>query len=225
MTGLGPEDLNRVDQVVLARSRTEAGETVFAPDTPFHSLYAIRTGFVKTCAQSGPDRRQVTGFHMAGELLGLDGVGARQHRVKATALEDTEVCEIPFEALERLARDGGPLQKRLYTLFSDELERSKNLIMLLGAKQCEQRLATFLLELSNRLADRRFSRSEFVLRMTRKDIGSFLGVEYETVCRSFARFVDLGLIEAQRRHVRILDFNTLQDIASPEAVTSMLHAA
>jgi len=225
MTGLDREDLNRVDQVVLARHRTEAGQAVFAADTPFQSLYAIRTGFVKTCACSGPDKRQVTGFHMAGELLGLDGVGASQHRVKATALEDTEVCELPFEALEQLARDCEPMQRRLYTLFSDELARSKNLIMLLGAKQCEQRLASFLLELSGKLCERRFSRSEFVLRMTRKDIGSFLGVEYETVCRSFARFVDLGLIEAQRRHVRIIDFDTLQDIATPEAVTSMLHAA
>jgi len=152
-------------------------------------------------------RDQVTGFHMAGEVLGMDGIGTGNHAADAVALEDSEVCILPYSRLE----DPG-LQRQLHKVMSRELVRDQGVMMLLGTMRAEERLAAFLINLSSRFVARGFSSSEFHLRMTREEIGSYLGLSLETVSRLFSRFQEDGLIAVQQKHVRILDVPGLRAV-------------
>jgi len=150
-------------------------------------------------------REQVTGFHMAGELMGMDGIGTERHTCDAVALEDSEVCVIPFERLEGLSREMEALQHHFHKVMSREIVREHGVMMLLGSMRAEERLAAFLLNLSQRLSTRGYSPNEFNLRMTREEIGSYLGLKLETVSRVFSRFQEEGLIAVQQKNIRILD--------------------
>jgi CRP/FNR family transcriptional regulator len=152
-------------------------------------------------------RDQVTGFHMSGEILGMDGIGTDSHNADVIALEDSEVCVIPYEHLEE-AR----LQRQLHKVMSRELVRDHGLLMLLGTMKAEERLAAFLLNLSQRFVARGYSHNEFHLRMTRDEIGSYLGLSLETVSRLFSRFHEDGLITVQQKHIRILDLQGLRAV-------------
>jgi CRP/FNR family transcriptional regulator len=152
-------------------------------------------------------RIQVTGFHMAGEILGMDGIGTELHNADATALEDSEVCVIPYARLEEPT-----LQRQLQKVMSRELVRDQGVMMLLGTMKAEERLAAFLLNLSQRFVARGFSSSEFHLRMTRDEIGSYLGLSLETVSRLFSRFHDDELISVQQKHICIHDIAGLKAV-------------
>ncbi len=146
---------------------------------------------------------------MAGELLGLDGIGSQAHACDAVALEDSEVCLIPFPQLEVLSSEIRSLQKYLHKLLSREIVRDHGILLLLGTLRAEERLAAFLLNLSQRFAARGHSATEFHLRMTRDEIGSHLGLHLGTVSRVFSRFQDEGLISVKLKHIRILDTDRL----------------
>ena len=148
-------------------------------------------------------REQVSGYHMLGDIIGLDGIGTDHHGCQAVALEDTEVCVLPFERLEDLARKLPALQHNLHQFLSREIARDHNIMLLLGSMRAEERLAVFLLNLSERYRRRGYSSTEFVLRMTREEIGSYLGLKLETVSRLFSRFQEEGLIQVQGRAVKI----------------------
>jgi CRP/FNR family transcriptional regulator len=174
------------------------------------ALYAVRTGFFKTRVSSEDGRDQVTGFQMAGELLGLDGIGADRHTCDAVALEDSQVCVIPFERLEDLSREFSDLQRQFHKIMSREIVRDHGVMLLLGSMRAEERLAAFLLNLTERLQARGFSASAVVLRMTRGEIGSFLGLKLETVSRIFSKFQDDGVLQVKQRNVRVLDAAALR---------------
>ena len=203
--GLSDPDLERLDQLVAKRRSVTRGDALFRAGDSFQSLYAVRTGFFKTCVSSEDGRDQVTGFQMAGELLGLDGISHDRHNCDAIALEDSQVCVIPFGQLEELSRDFTPLQHQFHKIMSREIVRDHGVMMLLGSMRAEERLAAFLLNLSQRFTARGFSPSEFHLRMTRDEIGSYLGLKLETVSRAFSRFQEEGLVAVQQKHIRILD--------------------
>jgi CRP/FNR family transcriptional regulator, anaerobic regulatory protein len=203
--GLCPEDMQRIEGLVYARRRVKRGETLFNAGDTFGSIYAIRSGFFKTSVIDGEGREQVTGFCMGGELLGMDGLGAGRYNGTAVALEDSEACVLPFALVEELSRDIRPLQRQLHSVLAREIVRDHGVMMLLGSMRAEERLATFLLNLSKRFVRRGYSSSDFHLRMTREEIGSYLGLKLETVSRLFSRFQTDGLIEVQQKHVRILD--------------------
>ena len=173
------------------------------PATRSQSLYAVRTGFFKTCVSAEDGRDQVTGFQMAGELLGLDGISTDRHTCDAVALEDSQVCVIPYHQLEELSREVSDLQRQFHQIMSREIVRDHGVMLLLGSMRAEERLAAFLLNLTQRLQARGFSGSSLVLRMTREEIGSYLGLKLETVSRAFSRFQDDGLLEVEQRHIRI----------------------
>ena len=137
-------------------------------------------------------REQVSGYHMLGDIVGLDGIGTDRHGCQAVALEDTDVCVLPFERIEDLARSLPPLQHNLHRLLSKEITRDQNIMLLLGSMRAEERLAVFLLTLADRYKRRGYSSTEFVLRMTREEIGSYLGLKLETVSRLFSRFQEEG---------------------------------
>ncbi|MEN9551517.1 MAG: Anaerobic regulatory protein [Pseudomonadota bacterium] len=197
--GLSEHDLERLDEVVATRRKIKRGSTLFSNGEKFTSLYAIRTGFFKTCLASEDGRDQVTGFQMAGEIIGLDGIVNDHHTCDAVALEDAEVCVMPFDRIEEISREVTALQHHVHKIMSREIVREHGVMLLLGSMRAEERLAAFLLN----------------LRMTREEIGSYLGLKLETVSRTFSKFVEDGIVEVKQRHVKILD---------PEALQRMVNA-
>ncbi len=208
--GLSDDEMEKLDHLVFTRRPVKRGEYLFRAGEPFDSLYAARTGFFKTKLLLEDGREQVTGFHMAGELMGMDGIGTERHPCDAVALEDSEVCVIPFERLEGLSREMEALQHHFHKVMSREIVREHGVMMLLGSMRAEERLATFLLNLSQRLHSRGYSPTEFNLRMTREEIGSYLGLKLETVSRVFSKFQEEGLIAVQQKHIHITDTNGLR---------------
>jgi len=203
-------DMARVEQIVFARRRLKRGDSLFKAGDPFNSLYAIRSGFMKTTVLNADGREQVTGFQMSGELLGLDGIGSGRYNGNAVALEDSEACVLPFALIEELGREVPAIQRNLHSVLSREIVRDHGVMMLLGSMSAEERLAAFLINLSRRFTARGYSPSDFYLRMTREEIGSYLGLKLETVSRLFSRFQTDKLIEVQQKHVRILDIPGLE---------------
>lgn len=214
--GLNHEDMQKLDDVVGSRRKVAQGEALFRSGDTFTSLYAIRTGFFKTCVSSEDGREQVTGFQMAGEIMGLDGITSDRHNCNAVALEDAEVCIMPFANVEDLSREFPVLQRHVHKIMSREIVRDQGVMLLLGNMRAEERLAAFLLNLVQRLHARGFSRSELVLRMTREEIGSYLGMKLETVSRTFSKFSDEGIIEVKQRWVKILQPDALKKIFNPD---------
>ena len=214
--GLSQTEIDRIDDVVASRRKIKRGATLFRNGEKFTSLYAIRTGFFKTCVASEDGRDQVTGFQMAGEIVGLDGIVNDQHTCDAVALEDAEVCVMPFDRIEELSREVNSLQRHMHKIMSREIVRENGVMLLLGSMRAEERLAAFLLNLVQRLHARGFSQSELVLRMTREEIGSYLGLKLETVSRTFSKFAEDGIVEVKQRHVRILRTDALKDIVNPQ---------
>ncbi|NML45244.1 fumarate/nitrate reduction transcriptional regulator Fnr [Ramlibacter sp. G-1-2-2] len=213
--GLSPDELARVDAVITTRRKIKRKTPLFRNGERFHALYAIRTGVFKTCVVAEDGRDQVTGFQMAGEIVGLDGIVNDHHTCDAIALEDSEVCVLPFDRIGELSREVGALQHHLHRVMSREIVREHGVMLLLGTMRAEERLAAFLLNLVQRLQARGFSQSELVLRMTRQEIGSYLGLKLETVSRTFSRFAEEGLIEVHQRHVRILEVERLRALLTP----------
>jgi len=203
--GLTGVEAERVDELVYTRRHIKRGENLYRAGDAFGSLYAVRTGFFKTTQMLEDGREQVTGFHMPGELLGMDGIGSGKHSCNAVALEDSDVCVIPYTRLESMGREMPALQQQFHKVMSREIVREHGVMILLGTMRAEERLAAFLLNLSQRLTARGFSQSEFHLRMTREEIGSYLGLKLETISRTFSRFQQERLISVQQKHVRILD--------------------
>ncbi len=203
--------IGRVDRLVSARRRIKRGEMLYRAGEPFKSVYAVRSGFFKTFAITDDGREQVTAFHMGGEMMGMDGVGGEHYRLHALALEDSEVCIVPFARLEELSCEVRSLQHQFHRLMSQEIVRGQ-FVMLLAGMRAEQRVAAFLLNLSQRFAARGYAANEFNLRMTREEIGNYLGLTLETVSRIFSRFQDSSHIEVQQKHVRLLDPGSLKKL-------------
>lgn len=208
--GISAEDLANLDNMVAMRRRVKKGRSLFHAGDDFTSLYAVRSGFFKTCISANVGRDQITGFQAPGELLGLDGVAAERHGVDAIALEDSEVCIMPYSELERIARDFPPLQHQLHRVMSRELVRDHGVMLLLGSMKADERVAAFLLNLSERYKRLGYSPDEFILRMTRQEIGSYLGLKLETVSRTFSRFQEQQLIEAQGKSIKLIDIPALK---------------
>ena len=215
--GHNHDELNRIDDLVATRRHVKRGDTLFRSGDKFSSLYAIRTGFFKTCVATEDGRDQVTGFQMAGEVIGLDGIVSDNHSCDAVALEDAEVCVMPYDRIEDLSREVHGLQRHVHKIMSREIVREHGVMLLLGSMRAEERLAAFLLNLVQRLHARGFSQSELILRMSREEIGSFLGMKIETVSRTFSKFADEGIVEVKQRHVRIMNTQALKDIVNPQA--------
>ena len=212
--GVSTEDLERIDQLIGVRRKVKRNETLFSNGEKFSAMYAIRTGFFKTSVATEDGRDQVTGFQMAGEIMGLDGIVNDFHSCDAIALEDAEVCVMPFDKIEALSREVTSLQHHVHKIMSREIVREHGVMLLLGSMRAEERFAAFLLNLVQRLHARGFSQTELVLRMTREEIGSYLGLKLETVSRTFSKFAEEGLVEVKQRHVRILNTEALQNLVN-----------
>jgi CRP/FNR family transcriptional regulator len=208
--GLDRHELDRLDTLVNRKRPIKRGDYLYRSGSSLQSLYAVRSGFLKSCVLHDDGREQVAGFHMMGELLGMDAIGTGKHVCDAVALEDSDVCEIPFSDLEQLSRDIPALQQHFHRIMSREIARDYGVMLLLGSMRAEERLAAFLLNLSQRFAARGYSPTRFNLRMTREEIGSYLGLKLETISRAFSRFQDEGLISVQNKSIELKNVNELR---------------
>jgi len=210
--GLDGATAKQVDELVTTRIRLRKGDTLYRAGASFTALYSIRSGSLKSVLLAEDGRDQVAGYHMPGELVGLDGIGRNVHECQAIALEDSEVCVLPFDRVEQTARDHAAFQHNVHRCLSGEISRQRSLMLLLGTMRADQRLAAFLLDLSERYRARGYSASEFILRMTREEIGSYLGLKLETVSRLLSRLQQEGLIQVQGRVVKLLERGALKEL-------------
>jgi CRP/FNR family transcriptional regulator len=212
--GMSQQDLAKMDTLVQERVRVHKGETLYRMGEALTAVYAIRFGTLKTQVTMEDGRTQITGFHLPGEVLGLDGLSEMQHASDATALEDTEVCVVRFDDLQTLSGTLPSLQQQFLRLMSKEISQDQVMLITLGSMRAEERLAAFLVNMSERLSVRGYSSSEFVLRMSREEIGSYLGLKLETVSRLFSRFAEAGLIQIRQRHVKLVDMEGIKQVYS-----------
>lgn len=209
---LNDKEINELDSVIRHSRRLKKGEYLFRAGEPFRSVYAVRTGFFKTIVNSQDGRDQVTGFFMSGELLGLDGICNNFYSCDAVALEDSEVCELPFMNLEHAGSLIPAVQTHFYKLMSREIVRNQEIMLMLGNMRAEERLAAFLMNLSQRLNNRGFAANDFILRMSREEIGSYLGLKLETVSRTLSKFQHEGLIKVEHKHIQLVQPWILHEI-------------
>jgi len=212
--GLNGNDLEQLDEIIKRSHPLKKNQILFHQGDAFQSIYAVRSGSVKTLTVSDDGSEQITGFHLPGELVGLDAISEDVHPCTSKALETTSYCEIPFSQLEKLAGEIPGLRHQLLKIMSKEISHDANLLMLLGKKTAEERLASLLVSLSSRLKNRGFSETEFNLSMSRNDIANYLGLAVETVSRLFTRFQENGLISVNGKFVKILSLADLKSIVS-----------
>ena len=201
--GLQSHEIDQLNSIINRKRPLRRGEYLYRTGGTLQAIFAVRTGFLKSCVLHDDGREQVAGFHMMGELLGMDAIGSGSHMCDAVALEDSEVCEIPFSDLERLGRDIPALQQHFHRIMSREITRDYGVMLLLGSMRAEERLAAFLLNLSQRFVARGYSSTQFILRMTREEIGSYLGLKLETVSRAFSHFQAEGMIVVRGKDIEI----------------------
>ncbi|MFM0514081.1 helix-turn-helix domain-containing protein [Paraburkholderia sp. RL17-373-BIF-A] len=207
--GLTHAETDRMESLISPSRTIRSGESLYRANDSFQSIYAVRAGSFKTVVMHRDGREQVTGFSLAGNVMGLDGVCSGRHSCDALAIEDSKVCIIPFHLLETMCREVKTLQQHVHRLLGGEIVREATLMMLLGTMSADQRVAAFLLNLSSRLKTRGYSPAEFHLRMTREEIGSYLGMKLETVSRMFSKFQKDGLVDTHGKQIRILDMEGL----------------
>jgi CRP/FNR family transcriptional regulator len=211
--GLESDDVKKLDHIIKRKRPLQRGEYLFQCDDPFKSVYAIRSGSFKTFTTTSDGEEQITGFHLPGELVGLDALTSGKHRADARALETCSVCEIPYDRLEDLSRHIVGLQRQLLRIMSREILEDQDMMIWLGKKSAEERLALLLLRISSRFRERGFSPTEFNLSMSRTDIANYLGLAVETVSRLFSRFQESGIMTVERKHVRIHDLAGMEKLA------------
>jgi len=202
---LNMTDMDALDEIVKRGRPLKKGEFLFRQGDSFTSVFAVRSGALKTFSISDTGEEQITGFHLPSELVGLSGMDAESYPVSAQALETTSICEIPFERLDELAVQLPQLRRQLMRVMSREIREDQQMMLLLSKKTADERIATFLVNLSSRFRARGFSANQFRLAMSRNEIGNYLGLAVETVSRVFTRFQQNQLLEAEGKEIRILD--------------------
>lgn len=211
--GLNQSDTSLLDSIVKRKQVFKRGEVLYRVGQSFEYIYAIRSGSVKSYVFTDDGRVQITGFHIAGELVGLNDIDSLVYSCEARALETTSVCEVSIDRFQELVERMPSIQYQMLRIMSGEIRHNQELMLLLGKKSAEERVATYLLSLSRRFERRHYSPIQFNLSMSRSDIGNYLGLAEETVCRVLARFQDEGLIVSQRRQITLNDADKLKGIA------------
>ncbi|MFA6310434.1 MAG: fumarate/nitrate reduction transcriptional regulator Fnr [Sterolibacterium sp.] len=211
--GLDRADLTLLDSVIRRKEIYKRGQVLYRPGEQLDYIYAIRSGSVKTYVSTGDGRVQITGFHIAGELLGLSALASRSYSSEACALETMSVCKVEINRLDEVAQKIPSIQYQMLRIMSGQIRQDEELMLLLGKRSAEERLAEYLVSLSRRFASRNYSGTQFRLSMSRLDIGNYLGLAEETVIRILRRFQENGLITADRRSVCLNDIQRLSAVA------------
>ncbi|UJF20724.1 electron transport transcriptional regulator EtrA [Shewanella sp. OMA3-2] len=210
---LNDAELDKLDNIIERKKPVQKGDQIFKSGDSLRSLYAIRSGTVKSYTITEQGDEQITGFHLAGDVIGFDGIHSLIHQSFAQALETSMVCEIPYDTLDELSGSMPRLRQQIMRLMSSEIMGDQEMILLLSKKNAEERLAAFINNLGNRFGSRGFSPKEFRLTMTRGDIGNYLGLTVETISRLLGRFQKSGLIEVNGKYISIVDHQALGVLA------------
>jgi len=210
--GMNPEDMDKLDTVVEQRKPLHKNDHLYREGDDSHAIYAVRSGSIKTLVESPNGDEQIVGFHLPGELLGLDGFMDGVHTCTAIALETTSVCAMPMPKLEGLCTTLPGLQHQLQRIMGKEVTQEHLMLLMLGKMSAEEKIATFLLSISRRMEERHWKATEFVLSMPRQDIANYLGLAVETVSRLFAQYQESGIIKVDRRRISILQLQRLKEI-------------
>ncbi|WP_455218588.1 fumarate/nitrate reduction transcriptional regulator Fnr [Kaarinaea lacus] len=210
--GLETSDVERLNEIVSRSKPHHRNDYLFREGEKLKGIYAVKTGSIKTYISREDGTEQVLGFHLPGEIIGLDAIETGVHGCTAKVLETTAVCLIPYEQLEKLSMEIPSLQHQMFRLMSREISNESNMLILLGKRNADERLATFLISLSNRYKQRGFSATEFNLSMSRNEIGNYLGLAVETVSRLFTRFQEEGILRVERKHIELIDLGALEAI-------------
>ena len=211
-SGVAASDLGELDDLTSAKRRVERGGALYRARDSFSALYAVRSGTFKSVGISRHGEEKVTGFHLPGEVMGMEAINSELHSYDAIALEDSEVCVIPYQRLTQLARTIPKLQSGLFRMLSSDISRDHGLMLLLGSMTAEQRLCAFLLSLSRRYERLGYASHCFNLRMTREDIGSYLGLTLETVSRLLSRLQREGVITVHQREIEIKSLTAMREM-------------
>ncbi|WP_298440121.1 FNR family transcription factor [uncultured Ferrimonas sp.] len=206
-------DLDKLDDIIERKRPIHKGDLLFQSGEPLKSLYAIRSGSIKSYTITESGEEQITAFHLAGDVVGFDGIHQSKHQSFAQALETAMVCEIPYDHLDALSAQSPALRQQMMRLMSNEIVSDQEMILLLSKKNAEQRLAAFLTNLASRFGSRGFSSREYRLTMTRGDIGNYLGLTVETISRLLGRFQKANLIEVKGKYINIHNVDALTEIA------------
>jgi CRP/FNR family transcriptional regulator len=205
-------DIEKLDKIIQRTRPIQSGEHLYRSGDPFKSLYAVRSGSIKTYLIDDEGVEQVTGFFLPGEVLGFDGIGTNTHGCNVVALETSSVCEMPFDRLEELTLAIPGLQHHFFQLMGKQIDSDHQMMLTLSKKNAEGRIATLLVSLSRRYGRRNLSPNAMRLPMSRMDIGNFLGLTIETVSRTFSRLAKDEVITVDGREVVIKDHQRLQDL-------------
>ncbi|MCE9665945.1 fumarate/nitrate reduction transcriptional regulator Fnr [Halomonas sp. M5N1S17] len=211
--GLELDALESFEAIIQHPRPLKRGEVLVRQGGTFESLFVVRSGSLKQSVAQEGQRDQVTHFYLPGEVVGLDGIGEDNCYGSVVAMESTFVCELPFHRLEDLAEQLPELRGQLYRCMSRELRNDQRMMCLLSGRTADQRLASFMLGLSERFRLRGFSPYRFHLSMSRSDIGSYLGLALETVSRVLARFQQQSLATVAGRELTIHDMEALVALA------------
>jgi len=206
--------MDRLDKIIGRRRKVARDDYLYRMGDSFTNLYAVRVGHFKTCQINAGGEQQITGFQMTGELLGMDAISTDRHHCNAVALEDSEVCEIPFPRLEELFGTMPTLLRHFHRMMSQEITREQSVMLLLGNMRAEQRFAAFLVNLASRYMARGYSSTSFQLRMSREDIGNYLGLTIESISRLLSKFKKQGLLKVNNREIELLDLTLLKAMAA-----------
>ncbi|HED15566.1 MAG TPA: fumarate/nitrate reduction transcriptional regulator Fnr [Gammaproteobacteria bacterium] len=211
--GVKDDDLDELESII-ARRKLPKGHYLFRQNQEFNAIYALRTGSLKTFTLNSDGSEQITGFHLPGELVGLDAISSAKHPSNARALESVSYCELPFDQLEDLSSKMPSLQRQLLRIMSNEIREDTGLAILLGNSSAEERLASLLLSLSQRFQHRGYSSEQFNLSMSRTDIGNYLGLAVETISRLFTRMQDHGILNVNGKLIDIIDMDALKALTN-----------
>lgn len=210
--GMNEEELTNMEAIVDQPKPFHKNDPIYHDGDKTVAIYAVRSGCVKTMTESANGDEQIVGFHLPGELLGMDGFADGAHTCNAVALETSSICELPIDKLESLCTNLPSLQRQMRRIMGKEVNSDHKLLLLLGKMSAEERLASFLLSMSSRMIERHWKANEFNLSMPRQDIANYLGMAVETVSRLFATFQNEKIIDVDRRHITILDMPRLKAI-------------
>ena len=222
--GLSADEFERVQKLILLRRPVKKGQTLFQGGQKFIEIFAVRYGSFRSGLLSLGGDLRVTGFHLPGDIMGFDGIATHHHVCEAQALEDSEVCAMPFEQVATLSREFRPVQRLFLQMMSKELVRDNAVLVMLGSLNADERVAAFLLNLLDRMKARGFSASELQLPMGRHDIASFLGLKNETVSRAFASLHERGLVKLKHRSVAVLEPDALARLAQVARAKAPVHS-
>ena len=211
---LRSDELYKLDQVIQRGTPYQARTSIFYCGDKFTSVYAVRSGSVKSYCIDNEGREQVTGFYLPGEIFGWDGLAENYHQNAAVAMETTSICEIPYGQLELLSTTIPSIQKHVIKLLSKEINSDQKLIALLAGNSAHQRLASLLLSISARLAQQKLSSTRFRLPMSRGEISNYLGMTVETVSRAFSHFQRKKYLKVNKKEIELIDKHALQQLIS-----------